>query len=324
MKRVLVIKLAALGDFVQATGPMRRIRQAHPQARVTLLTTPPYAGLGAALGLFDAVDAGGRPRTLWGWAALVRRLRAGRFDRVYDLQTSDRSSALRLAFWPRAPQWSGVAHGASHPHSNPQRDLMHTLERQADQLREAGVWPDAPVAPGAAPPPDLSFMPADADLAARLGVAAPYALLVPGASPGRPGKRWPAQGYAELARGLAAAGLAPAVVGGPAEASLGAALAAASGATDLTGRTSFAELAALGRGAALVVSNDTGPAHLLAAAGAPTLALFSGESDPALCAPRGAQVRVLRRERLSDLDAGVVLAAALALAGEATGRAPAA
>ena len=73
-----------------------------------------------------------------------------------------------------------------------------------------------------------------------------------------------------------------------------------------------------------MVSNDTGPAHLLAAAGAPTLALFSGESDPALCAPRGAQVRVLRRERLSDLDAGVVLAAALALAGEATGRAPAA
>ncbi len=313
MNRVLVIKLAALGDFVQATGPMRRIRQAHPAAKISLLTTPPYAELGRALGLFDAVDDGGRPRTLGGQLALVRRLRAGRFDRVYDLQTSDRSSALRLLFWPRVPQWSGVAAGASHPHRHPDRDRMHTLERQADQLRDAGIWPDAPTAPGSAPAPDLGFMAADANAPQRFGLPPRYALLAPGASPQRPGKRWPLAGWIALARALAAEGVAPAVVGGPAEAELGREIAAGSGALSLAGATTFADLAALGREATLAVSNDTGPAHLLAAAGAPTLVLFGPDSDPALCAPRGARVEVLRAPALAELDAASVTRAALAL-----------
>ena len=48
LNRILVIKLAALGDMVQAFAPMARIRQAHPEAEITLLTTPPYAALAAA------------------------------------------------------------------------------------------------------------------------------------------------------------------------------------------------------------------------------------------------------------------------------------
>lgn len=310
MKRVLVIKLGALGDFVQASGPMRRIRAAHPDARLTLLTTPPYAELARALGVFDAVDEGGRPRGVFGHLALARRLRAVRYERVYDLQTSTRSSAYRRLLLPRPPQWSGVAPGASHPHADPARDRMHTLERQAGQLEDAGVWTHAPTAPGSAPAPDLSGLELDGDVAARFGLAAPYALLVPGASPLRPGKRWPVEGFAAAARALAADGLAVAVVGGPAEAELGRDLAARAGALDLTGRTRFTDLLALGRGAALAVANDTGPSHLLAASGAPLLVLFSGESDPALCAPRGARVRVLRRDRLAELDAATVLAAA--------------
>ncbi len=311
--RILVIKLAALGDFVQATGPMRRIRAAHPQAHITLLTTPPYAGLGRATGLFDAVDERGRPHGVMAQLALLRRLRRARFERVYDLQTSDRSSALRLAFLPRAPQWSGIAVGASHPHDNPQRDRMHTLERQADQLRAAGVWPDAPTAPGAAPPPDLGFIAADAGAPARFGLAPPFALLVPGASPQRPGKRWPVQGFADLAQRLASTGVVSAIVGGSAEAALGGELARA-GAVDLTGRTSFTDLVALGRRAALVVSNDTGPAHLLAATGAPTVVLFGPQSDPALCAPRGARVRTLSADPLAELSVAQVWTELQALA----------
>ena len=51
---------------------------------------------------------------------------------------------------------------------------------------------------------------------------------------------------------------------------------------------------------------------MIAAAGAPCLVLFSADSDPALCAPRGA-VTVLRRESLADLDAEAVWAAISAL-----------
>ena len=71
--------------------------------------------------------------------------------------------------------------------------------------------------------------------------------------------------------------------------------------------------AALGARAALAVGNDTGVLHLIAAAGAPTIALFSGASDPAVKGPRG-HVTVLHSPALKDLPVDTVAHAALALA----------
>ena len=158
IRKILVIKLGALGDFVLAMAAMKKIREAHPGAQITLLTTPPYEALAKLSPYFNAVEADGRPDTFGDWVTLVRRLRRAHYDRVYDLQTSSRSSSLRSALGPFPPQWSGIAVGASHRHLNKGRDLMHTLERQADQLRVAGIWPDAPTGPGEAPPPDLSWI----------------------------------------------------------------------------------------------------------------------------------------------------------------------
>ena len=311
LQRILVIKLAALGDVVQAFPPFAHIRAAHPQAHITLLTTPPYASLAAASPYFDAIESDGRPERLRETLAMLRRLRRARFDRIYDLQTSGRSSAYFFALWPRPPQWSGIAPFASHPHRNPARNHMHTLERQAEQLQDAGVWPDAPVQRGQADAPDLSFMledPASERRPEHFGLTTPYALLIPGASVQRPAKRWPAERYAGLAQALLDFGLGVAVLGGPAEAAIGAALAtAARGVLDLTGATDYAQIAGLGARAALAVGNDTGPTHLVAAAGAPTLVLFSADSDPALCAPRGRRVDILQVERLADLALSPVL-----------------
>ena len=305
--KVLVIKLGALGDFVLAGPAMRRIRQAHAGAEITLLTTPLYAPLGEACPYVDRVERDGRPKTLGGTIAMLRRLRRAGYDRVYDLQTSSRSSAYFQALRPNPPAWSGIAAGCSLPHRNPDRDQMHTLERQADQLKHAGIWDEAPTAPGSAPSPDVSWL-VDGGAAERFGLVAPYALLVPGGSAHRPEKRWP--GYAELARALAVQGLQPVLIGGPDEADLAGGIAtAAPGTANLAGRTSFADIASLGARAALAVGNDTGPLHLIAASGAPTLALFSDASDPALTAPRGRRTAVLRRPSLNRLQVEAVLEA---------------
>jgi ADP-heptose:LPS heptosyltransferase len=220
------------------------------------------------------------------------------------LQTSSRSSAYFQFLRPSPPEWSGIAKGCSHPHANPHRDEMHTLERQADQLKFAGIWPDAPTVPGTAPPPDLSFM-----VGGLSPPAQPYALFVPGGSAHRLDKRWPVERFAELAGLLRAKGLEVVVIGGPQETPLAAAMGEV---RDLTGKTDFAEIAQLGAQAALAVGNDTGPLHLIAATGAPTVALFSNASDPALCAPRG-KVQVLRSADLSDLPVSRVAEAAQAL-----------
>lgn len=311
MTRVLVVKLGALGDFVQALAAARRIRETHALAEITLLTTPPYGPLGSASPYFDRVETDGRPRGLLATAAMLRRVRRTRYGRIYDLQTSSRTDVYFQALRPFPPPWSGTATGCALPHRNPDRDRMHTLERQADQLKDAGVWPDAPAAPGngpgTAPLPDLSWLPADPSAPARWGVRAPYALLVPGGSGHRLDKRWPAERYAALARALLAAGLDVGVLTGPAEPGLAPAIiTGAGGGADLS-RTTLLDIAALAPNAALCVGNDTGPTHLAAARGAPTLTLFSEASDPALCAPRGPASSWLRRSRLSDLRVEEVL-----------------
>ena len=291
--RILVIRHGALGDLVQSMGPFQAIRTHHPGARITLLTSPAFAVFMQECPWFDGIWQDRRPE--WHqvpeWLRLRRRLAEGSFDRVYDLQTSSRSSLYIHAFGRRRPEWSGTAAGASHRHVNPDRDLMHTLDRQAEQLRIAGI--------ANVPATDLSWVKADIS---RFGLRQPYALVVPGGSAHRRGKRWPADYYLALCQRLLAASLQPVLIGGADEVHLTRVLAEqCPGARDLADQTSIEELATLARVAKLALGNDTGPMHVAAASGCPALVLFSDHSDPALCTPRGAKVSVLHEPELAAL-----------------------
>lgn len=310
-RRILLIKLGALGDFVQALGPVPAIRQHHAGDHITLLTTARYRPLAARTGLFDEILIDRRPRgfDVPGWLALRRMLLRERFDRVYDFQTSDRSNFYYWLLRPgQPPEWSGTAWRCSHPHANRGRDRQHTMDRQAEQLLMTGIHP-VPLTP---------WLPATGSLPPAVA-SRRFALLIPGSSPLHPAKRWPADRYGELARRLSCAGYLPVVVGVAGEDALGDAIRTiCPESVDLIGRTDVAELAALARAAALTIGNDTGATHVAAAGGNPTVVLFSRASDPALCAPRGAAVRVLIEPDLARLIVETVFAAGLAAAQGAT------
>ena len=324
VEKILVIKLSALGDFVLALAAMKKIREAHRKAHITLLTTPPFEALAKTCPYFNAVDVGGRPETFSQWMALRGRIKAAGYDRVYDLQTSSHSNRIFQALRPHPPVWSGIAFGCALPHKNPLRNAMHTLERQADQLMYAGIWPDAPTEAGTAPGPDLSWiwknLPAERPVPGAVKPR-PYVMFVPGGSAHRPEKRWPVEKYGELARILYSKGFDIVVIGSVQETPLAHRIQREAPRTrDLTGRTDFARIALLGAKAALAVGNDTGPLHLAAAAGAPTVVLFSSASDPTLSAPRG-RVAVLKSERLSELSVATVAQKAQSLFAAAPGAA---
>ena len=201
---ILVIRLSALGDFIQALGPIAAIRRHHAADHVSLLTTRPLGGFAAELGYFDEVIVDERPGALAlrGWLRLRRRLRQGRFDRVYDLQTSMRSAAYAWLLRRGMPEWSGIAWRCSHPHANLDRDSQHTLDKQAEQLLMAGIHPT----------PLPALPPFDRILPERLQNR-DFVLLVPGSSPTHPEKRWPAERFGALARALEPAGYLAVIVG---------------------------------------------------------------------------------------------------------------
>lgn len=298
---ILVIKHSALGDMILALPLFRAIRAHHPDERIVLLTTAPYADLARASGCFDAIWTDSRPK-LWqigGMVRLVRLLRSEDFRRIYDLQGSQRTRSIyyRVMGAPR-DRWVGNATGCRYHIPDP-TEPVHIAEHRRRQLALVGI-PD----PGL---PDLSFLTADTG---RYGLPARYALLVPGGSPHRPAKRWPAAAFAEMANHLAGHGITPVLIGQRAEQqAIDAIAAACPAAISLLGQTSFAEMAALARGAELAVGNDTGPMHIIAAAGCPSLVLYSAESDPRKVSPRGDWIRLLQRPTLETLSAADAIAA---------------
>jgi ADP-heptose:LPS heptosyltransferase len=315
--KVLVIKLGGIGEMVLSFPAFERIRQAHPKAKITLLTTDPFASLASSSPYFNAVESDGAPKDPASWTALILRLRRAHYDRVYDLQNDATTNLIFQGLRPLPPQWSGTAIGCALPHRNRDRGRMHQLERQAEQLKDAGIWPEASARPLSAAPPDISWILARSAQPRSITVAGghrPLVLLAPGAPDNEPELRWPPEQYAELAKRLQDAGYDIVIIGALGEAKLAHTVQRmAPRARDLTGRTDLVQIAALGARAALAVGNDMGMLHLIAAAGAPTIALFSSATDPAVLGPRG-HVTVLHAPALKDLSAASVSQAALALA----------
>ncbi|EKV31895.1 ADP-heptose--lipooligosaccharide heptosyltransferase II [Caenispirillum salinarum AK4] len=302
-RRILLIKLGAFGDFVVALAHMKAVRDAHPDAHITLLTTPAFAGMGRACGLFDAVRDDGRPKGFAGQLALARDLRRQRFDRVYDLQRNDRTKLMFHVMRLGRPglEWNGIFKGASHFLPDPREPRRHAAVRYTDQLAAAGIT--------AVPPQsDLSFL--DGDLSGLGLPDGPLVLMVPGGAPQRPAKRAPSAVFIAAARHAAASGATPVLIGTDKEAdALDAITGAVPEAVSLQGRTDFGQLAALARRARAAIGNDTGPMHLIAVAGCPSVVLFSRESDPVECRPWAARVETLQRDDLADLPVAEVTAA---------------
>lgn len=294
---ILVIKLGALGDFIQALGPMAAIRRHHANDRVTLLTTAPYASLGRECGYFDSVITDRRPRwlDLSGWIDLRRTLREGHYSRVYDLQNNDRTSFYLKLFHPK-PEWVGIAPGASHRNTSRERTAGKAFDGHVQTLSLAGIK-DVAV-------DTLSWMKGRHDYE---GVHTPYVLIVPGGSKAHPHKRWPAEHYAAFCKMLIARKFTPIILGAEAERDVTGAIArTVPGSIDLTGQTSLFDLAALARHAFGAVGNDTGPMHLIAPTGCPTIVLFSAHTNPKRHAPLGHDVIALKQDDLQDLTPGAV------------------
>ena len=313
-EHILVIKHGALGDIIIATAGFKAIRDQHPNAHITLLTTKAYAELLAQSPYFDEIWVDSKPK--WQDRQARKRLQdmlnSKPWNGIYDLQTSKRSTLYQWLLKRPWPPISNVSRFTSHGYTDKARHGKHALTNLQLQLAIAGITADQP---------DISWMQADISaLVAPIGTsrAVPqgeqvnqFALLVPGGAAHRPEKRWPAEQYASLAQELASKHIRPVLIGTNAEAdALNSIAARVPAAINLCGKTSIPQLASLARIATLAVGNDTGPIHVIAAANCPTTVLFSHASDPKRSAPIGQAVTILREKDLSSLSVDRVLTSA--------------
>jgi ADP-heptose:LPS heptosyltransferase len=142
----------------------------------------------------------------------------------------------------------------------------------------------------------------------------PLALVHPGASV--PGKRWPGEAYGRMADGLVRRGYEIAVTGSAGEKELTRLVSeAAPGSLDLGGETDLSTLIALVAQASVVVSNDTGPAHLAYALRTPSATLFGPSTDAGRWGPLdGERHAVIVGDPISSISVEDVLRGVEALA----------
>jgi ADP-heptose:LPS heptosyltransferase len=258
----VVLRPLGLGDLLTGVPAIRAVRAAVPGHRLVLATTGALAELA---GLVDAVDEVLPARELepLDWAGPPPELAVdlhGKGPASHDV-VADLAPTRLLTF--DSPGYPG-------PTWYPDEHEVHRWCRLVAEGLGVPADPDAlDLAVPAVPPP----------------VPAGVALVHPGAA--FPGRRWPAGRFAAVARHLADAGLDVRVTGGPAEVPLAREVAGAAGLGEgavLAGRTSTLELAAVVAGARVVVSGDTGMAHLATAYRRPSVVLF-GPVSPALWGP---------------------------------------
>jgi len=304
-RRLLLAQTSFLGDVVLTTPLWRALRDGLPDTELHWLVRPDAAALIAPLVGKERVlvfDKRGGDGGLRGIRTVAERVRAYHFDAAIAVQRSLRTAlTLALAGIPERVGFAGAAGSLLYQHRVAHRGA-HARDRLLALARPFGVAPDVAPSPELAPDPDAVLAIAATLRAAGVRDDEALVFLAPGAA--WETKRWPAQRFAEAARDLVPDTCARVVVIGTSAdrlhaATIAAALAASRPAApppiDLTGRTSTAELVAALARAALVIANDSAPAHVGAALGRPVLALF-GPTVPAQgFAPLGPRVRIVER-----------------------------
>jgi ADP-heptose:LPS heptosyltransferase len=279
-------------------GPMAAIRKHHPNDKITLLTTTPFISLAKSSGYFDDIWIDERPKffQVRKWLSFRKRLIEDGFERIYDLQNNDCTQLYFNMLPSPKPVWVGAAKGAAIRNISPERTAGSGFEGHCQTLGMAGINNIT-----------IDRMEWVAGCEDFQGLQKPYVLIAAGSAPTRPEKRWPAENYAAIARMLIDNDMQPVLLGTEAEKEMVDTIGRlCPDALNLCGQTSLFDIVALARNAAGAIGNDTGPMHMIAPTGVPTLVLFSKHSNPVRHAPNGDRVHTLQRDELSSLDVETV------------------
>jgi heptosyltransferase-1 len=290
-KRILLVRLSAMGDIVFASPLVAAFRRRYPDAHLSWLVDQPFADLLVSDPMLDAVIV--LPTRDWRRLArerhylalagavrsFVRDLRAQRFDLVVDLQ-----GLLKSGVWA----WlSGGTRRIGLGSREGSRYLMHRVvdRHGGDRARvgseylflagQLGLPVDGfpmRVAVSAEAADRAKGLVAESVGDASYGVICPFTT--------RPQKHWLAERWIELVPRLEARfGGAVVMLGGPGDTAPARAIAGGCGVANLVGRTDIPTAAAVIEGARYVVGVDTGLTHMGLAFGKPTVCLF-GSTRP--------------------------------------------
>ena len=316
-RKILLIKLSAVGDVVHTIPLLNKLRRRYPTAQLDWLVTPAIAELlrhhPAITNIIEfereAWSTPWRLAPFTSYARLAAKLRAAAYDLVVDMHGQFRTAALTLAtgaparigfdrprprVWDASPRkfpeqarkhaWQGAREGSwmAYTHHIPVPTLdLHAVDRYLNVGPILGL--DGEPADFSCPIPQSALSRVEALLAEHGADRRDIVIMAPGTI--WETKHWSSDKFAKVAGHFLSKGLAVVLIGSQRERVVCEDVAAlAPGVIDLAGMTSLSELAALIRRAAICITNDSGPMHLAVALDRPVISIF-GPTDPVWIGP---------------------------------------
>ena len=292
---ILIIKHGALGDLIQITSSLKSIRQKYPDSKITLLTDIKFKFFSDRIIFVDEIIYENRPSffRIDKWLTIILKIIKRRFNIVFDLQNSDRTSVYYFfikLFNPKTV-WSGNRRGGKFKYHPKNFESIPIKDRIKNQL----VLMDIEIYDK----PDISWM------MKKNIINLPdndFVILLPGSSPEHKHKRWPAEKFAELANYLKEKKIDSIILGQ--SHSEGEELKKIKLLAPKIIDFSDQDLDCLATTASKAIGaigNDTGPTFVAAAAGCPITWLLSNHTDPNITQLLGSKVNTLKKDNIIDI-----------------------
>lgn len=272
---VLIIRLRSLGDVVLLTPALTALNSWRPDLRLCVLVEPALAPV------LEGNPAVAEILQMGGFLSTAAKLRRHQFPAVYNQHAGPTSALLSAAIGaPKRVCWTrrqfSFVYNVLVPDPG---DKIHTVAHRLEQFYATGL-PRCPIPPARVyPQPDASSAVARKLVENGIAPGARYAVIHPGAKYFT--KRWTLDNFIALAEWLKRErGIAPVFSTGAAEKEIADELHQKCGREfAILDSLSLRELIALVSGARIFIGNDSGPAHLAAAAACPVIAIFGSSSS---------------------------------------------
>ena len=296
IEKILIRGPNWVGDAVLAIPALKAIRERFPAAEITLLVRPWVAGLFSAAPYVDKVWSENKPTTLKSWVSIMRDIRGRRFDMALLLPNSFESALMMFL--------GGVRQRIGYAADGRRWMLTDPVTKACERRHQIHYYLDLAKALSAVTDrPSISIEATSSERQSarqllateRISRETAFLVLNPGAAYGS-AKRWHQERFANVADNLARElDLQVAIIGSGAERPIADQISAVmkSQTAVLNGKTSLETLIGVLAESSLMVTNDSGPMHIAAALGIPTVAIF-GPTDEINTGPYGPRTRVVK------------------------------
>ena len=294
MKNILLIKHGSLGDIISSTSVINDIRKHYKEDKLIILTMQKYKSFFEESCFFDEILIDNR-KSFFSFISIFKRILQLNFDLVIDLQNSQRTNiyALLLRLFSKV-EISGTGIFSTLRYKFLSENLPSVINGLSNQIEILGIKTTRK--------PFLDWL-NKGSLNFKNLTNQNFIIINPGCSNKNFQKKWPAENYAKLCSYLISIKILPIIIGSNLDQEVVKIIEnKEKRILNLLNKSSLSVIFQLSQKAIGAISNDTGPAHLIAASGCKIHLLLSSFSDVQTVIPQGYNVSYTKKKNIDNIS----------------------